>query len=54
MTDFATSDFRCPRCGNMVFRCYPQTVCVGKKVNTWEYTCTKCGTVTALTVEDER
>lgn len=52
MTDFATGVFKCPKCGGTVFKCYPQTQIVGAKTMTWEYTCIKCLTVTALTVED--
>ena len=51
-TDFATGYFTCPRCGNGTFRCYPQTMVVGAKEQTIEYTCTKCRNVTAMVVED--
>lgn len=52
MTDFATRTFRCPKCGNTEFYCYPQTMTVGKEKHDWEYTCTKCKCVTVLwTVE---
>lgn len=54
MTDFATNCFRCPACGNSTFVCYPQTVTVGKPKHDWEYTCTRCGTVTVLNTEDYR
>lgn len=51
--DFATKYFTCPYCGNGMFRCYPQTVIVGAKVQTWEYTCTKCNKTMALVVENQ-
>lgn len=50
--DFASGYFTCPYCGNGVFRCYPQTVRVGAKMQTWEYTCTKCNMVTAMVQEE--
>ena len=50
--DFATGYFTCPRCGNGRFICYPQTMVVGAKEQTIEYTCAKCGNVTAMVVED--
>ena len=52
MTDFATGCFRCPHCGNDRFFCYPQTTAVGKPKHDWEYTCTKCHTVTVLYTQD--
>lgn len=52
--DFATGYFTCPRCGNGVFRCYPQTIALNRKQQTIEYTCTKCNNVTAMVQEDWR
>ena len=54
MTDFATGEFRCPKCNGRIFKCYPQTQTVGAKIQTWEYTCVECNTVTALTIQDWR
>lgn len=54
MTDFATGCFTCPRCGNDEFVCYPQTVQIGKEKHDWEYTCTRCKTVTLLRTVDWR
>ena len=52
MTDFATGCFKCPHCGNTLFVCYPQTVRLDKPKHDWEYTCTKCRTVTVLYTKD--
>ena len=54
MTDFATGYFRCPECGNDVFVCYPQTVNIKAREQTWEFTCARCKRATALRVIDWR
>lgn len=54
MTDFATNTFKCPVCGNDTFVCYPQTIVLNKTKHDWEYTCTKCQTVTVLITKDWR
>lgn len=54
MTDFATSYFKCPKCGHDVFTSYPQTQTVGARKRTWEYTCTRCGCTTAIKEVDWR
>ena len=50
--DFANGYFTCPKCRYDVFKCYPQTVDVNARINTWEYTCAKCGKAVAIRVMD--
>ena len=49
--------FKCPRCGSVHFKSYPQTVPVDRsRAWTYEYVCTKCGQGIGLTIVggDER
>ena len=46
--------FRCPRCGCMQFKSYPQTAPADRsKTWTWEYVCAECGQGMGLTVKGD-
>ena len=43
--------FKCPRCGCVHFKCYPQSAPMDRGVTwTWEYVCADCGQGMGLTV----
>ena len=43
--------FRCPRCGGVHFKSYPQAAPIDRsKTWTWEYVCAKCGQGMGLTI----
>ena len=43
--------FKCPRCGSVHFKSYPQAVPADRSETwTWEYVCAKCGQGMGLTV----
>ena len=43
--------FKCPRCGGVHFKSYPQSAPADRsKTWTWEYVCAKCGQGMGLTI----
>ncbi len=46
--------FKCPRCGSVHFKCYPQAAPADRsKTWTWEYVCAECGQGMGLTIKGD-
>ena len=47
--------FKCPKCGCVHFKCYPQSVPADRTQTwTWEYVCARCGQGMGLTIVGDK